>query len=55
MTLSVWHVFGRMAKPAITKRIFARLWMLLEDELVGDARLELAAYGFGGQRSIHLS
>jgi len=28
---------------------------MLDDDLVGDERLELSAYGFGGQRSIHLS
>jgi hypothetical protein len=29
--------------------------MLLDYDLVGDARLELAASGFGGQHSIQLS
>jgi len=28
---------------------------MLDKDLVGDERLELSAYGFGGQRSIHLS
>jgi len=28
---------------------------VLDDGLVGNERLELSAYGFGGQRSIHLS
>ena len=42
-------------KPAITGGFFVRLGMLSDDDLVGDERLELSAYGFGGQRSIHLS
>ena len=34
---------------------FGLLWIVLDYVLVGDLGLEPRAFGFGGQRSIHLS
>ena len=42
-------------KNPLIRRVFGLLTMMLDKDLVGDERLELSAYGFGGQRSIHLS
>ena len=34
---------------------FGLLWAVLDYEMAGDLGLEPRAFGFGGQRSIHLS